>query len=62
MDKASKDNPETFFAGPFESRCKPCHDAIEQKIERLGFDPTIGHDGWPASPDHPANRVKEPAK
>jgi 5-methylcytosine-specific restriction protein A len=56
IDKTSKDNPETFFAGPFESRCKPCHDTIEQSIERLGYEKGSTADGKPIDPLHPWNR------
>lgn len=58
MDKDSKLDPERFFHGPFESRCTECHNATDQQIERIGFSTEVGSDGWPISPDHPANRVK----
>lgn len=48
MDKASKENPATFYNGPFESRCAPCHDRVDQAIERGSTPrPAIGKDGWP---------------
>jgi 5-methylcytosine-specific restriction protein A len=56
MDKASKENPDTFFAGPFIALCKPCHDSEAQGIEVRGFSNTVGQDGWPTDDRHPANR------
>jgi 5-methylcytosine-specific restriction enzyme A len=46
-----------FFAGPFESLCKPCHDSDTQSEERTGYSREIGEDGWPVDPSHPANRA-----
>ena len=37
IDKSTKDNPDTFFAGPFASMCKTCHDGAVQKEERSGL-------------------------
>jgi 5-methylcytosine-specific restriction enzyme A len=45
-----------FYSGPFESLCKPCHDSDAQQQERIGHSTTIGTDGWPVDPKHPANR------
>lgn len=36
VDKSTKDNQATFFAGPFASLCKQCHDGPIQKEERSG--------------------------
>ncbi len=47
-----------FFHGPLESTCKPCHDAMIQKAEGLGFRPDLDQDGWPADPSHPFNRTR----
>lgn len=46
---------EAFFAGPFQSLCKTCHDAVKQGEERRGFRREVGLDGWPTDPRHPAN-------
>lgn len=46
----------TFFIGPFESLCKPCHDGPMQQIERTGYSTEVGADGWPTDERHPANR------
>lgn len=54
-DPESKASEATFFDGPFSSLCQPCHDAGEQKAERAGYSAEAGPDGWPLSPDHPAN-------
>jgi 5-methylcytosine-specific restriction endonuclease McrA len=38
---------ESFWAGPFQSLCKPCHDGDKQRIERGGKPkPSIGLSGW----------------
>lgn len=48
-----------FFAGPFQSLCDEapwrCHSSTKQQQERIGYDKTIGLDGWPTDPMHPAN-------
>jgi 5-methylcytosine-specific restriction protein A len=37
-----------FWAGPFQSLCKPHHDSDKQRIEKGGKPkPNIGIDGWP---------------
>ena len=38
------------------SSCKPCHDAIEQSIERRGYDKAVGIDGWPVDGRHPFHK------
>jgi 5-methylcytosine-specific restriction endonuclease McrA len=50
------DDPELFWNGALESLCKPCHDSEATPAERRGYSTTIGVDGWPLCPDHPANR------
>lgn len=41
-------NEEAFWAGPFQSLCKPHHDSDKQRMERGGKPkPKIGLDGWP---------------
>lgn len=45
----TKDDPLTFFAGPFMSLCAPCHDGPVQSAEKTGGEVRItGLDGWPA--------------
>lgn len=39
---------EAFFAGPFQSLCKPCHDGPKQSHEARATAP-IGLDGWPTA-------------
>jgi hypothetical protein len=51
-----KGNPDLFFGGELESLCKLCHDGEAQQQERKGYATTIGSDGWPIDPMHPANR------
>ena len=37
-----------FWAGPFQSLCKPCHDSDKQRQENGGpARVAIGADGWP---------------
>jgi 5-methylcytosine-specific restriction protein A len=52
-------DPALFYTGPFASSCAPCHDSIEQGIERRGYDTTIGEDGWPTDKAHPANKRRK---
>jgi 5-methylcytosine-specific restriction protein A len=42
-----------FWLGPFQSLCKPCHDSTKRLVERRGFRPDVGVDGWPVDPHHP---------
>lgn len=37
VDKKKKSSPSTFFEGPFQSLCAPCHDGATQKEERSGL-------------------------
>lgn len=52
VDPKSKIDPETFYAGPFQSLCDAepwrCHSMVKQR-EELGVapKPVIGLDGWP---------------
>ncbi len=55
VDRDSKANPETFFAGPFESLCAPCHDSDAQGEEARGYSTAIDADGWPTDPRHPTH-------
>jgi 5-methylcytosine-specific restriction protein A len=43
-----------FLTGPLQSLCIACHNRDKQHIERKGFAPGIGPDGWPLDPRHPA--------
>lgn len=36
-----------FYAGPFQSLCKPCHDGAKQQLERTGRLRGCGVDGAP---------------
>jgi 5-methylcytosine-specific restriction protein A len=49
-------NERAFWAGPFQSLCKPHHDSTKQREEKQGR--VIGGDihGWPLDPAHPWNR------
>jgi 5-methylcytosine-specific restriction enzyme A len=42
-----------FWLGPFQSLCKECHDSAKRFVERRGYRPDIGLDGWPLDPNHP---------
>ena len=57
VDPDTKLNPETFFAGPFESLCQSCHDGPMQQIERIGYSNEVGVDGWPIDERHWVNRI-----
>jgi 5-methylcytosine-specific restriction endonuclease McrA len=43
-----------FEYGELQSLCSPCHDSIKRTVEYRGYDPSIGVDGWPIDPLHPA--------
>ena|SRR5882762_8685182 len=52
-------DPQLFFDPKnLQSMCKNHHDGAKQQIERSGFERTIGTDGWPCDPAHPANRKR----
>lgn len=36
--------------------CVECHNRDKQREELRGFDASVGIDGWPIDPRHPANR------
>jgi 5-methylcytosine-specific restriction protein A len=44
-----------FWSGPFRSLCHACHGRARRE-QRLGYSNTIGVDGRPTDPNHPANR------
>ena len=49
---------ETLFydALNLEAVCWQCHSGAIQSEEALGYDATIGADGWPTDPKHPGTR------
>jgi 5-methylcytosine-specific restriction enzyme A len=52
-----------FWHGPLQSLCRACHQVKssgEESRKRLGYDKTVGDDGWPIDPNHPANSGKPP--
>jgi len=50
-----KGDLELFFdLGNLEAVCWSCHSGEIQSEEKLGFDSTIGADGWPVDPRNPA--------
>lgn len=49
---------EQFFRGPVRSLCKPHHDGQVQSDESVGYDQSIGEDGWPVDTAHPFNRTR----
>jgi 5-methylcytosine-specific restriction enzyme A len=51
-----ENDPEIFWSSPLESLCEECHNSEAQQQEKKGFSRTIGTDGWPLDPMHPANR------
>ena len=44
-----------FWHGPFMSLCKRCHNSSKRLVERRGFRPDVGVDGWPVDPHHPVH-------
>jgi 5-methylcytosine-specific restriction endonuclease McrA len=42
-----------FWLGELQSLCKPCHDRDKKFLERRGYLPDVGPDGWPLDPRHP---------
>jgi hypothetical protein len=57
-----QNDPNIFICSPLMSLCSHHHDSQMQQIERLGYDPTIGLDGWPLDPRHPANQPRPASK
>jgi len=47
-----------FVLGRLQSLCRHCHDSRKRQIELRGYDTTIGEDGWPTDPHHPANQQR----
>jgi 5-methylcytosine-specific restriction enzyme A len=47
-----------FYAGPFQSLCKPHHDSAKQAEEQRGYGGQCDASGWPTDPRHPANRAR----
>ena len=53
--KAHKGDLELFFdLNNLQSVCWTCHSGDIQSTEALGYDRTIGNDGWPVDPKHPS--------
>ena len=50
-------DPVLFWEGELESLCHECHNSEATPSERRGYSLTIGADGWPLDPLHPANKV-----
>ena len=53
--KSRKGNLLTLFYDPsnLEAVCWSCHSGAIQSEEALGYDTTIGADGWPIDPKYP---------
>jgi len=45
-----------FLTGELSSLCRQCHEDTKGFVERHGYYPDIGLDGWPVDPRHPSNR------
>lgn len=60
VDPKTKEDPATFFDGPFQSLCDEepfrCHSSRKQRIEALGYEPGCTSTGRPVDPGHPWNR------
>lgn len=48
------DRDRFFDPANLQALCKGCHDGRKQRAEALGYDPTVGEDGWPVDPLHPS--------
>ena len=46
-----------FISGPLESLCDAHHNRDVQGVERRGFSLQVDTNGYPVSPNHPANRA-----
>lgn len=53
-------NAVSFWFGPLQSLCKPCHDSGKRFEENRGFDNSIGADGYPLDARHPIYTGKLP--
>jgi 5-methylcytosine-specific restriction protein A len=49
---------DTFLLAPLQSLCKACHDGAKQRLERLGYSPDIGPDGWPLDVENHPTHVR----
>jgi 5-methylcytosine-specific restriction enzyme A len=49
-------DPDLFWSGALQSLCYFHHETTKREMERKGYHTTIGADGWPIDPQHPANR------
>jgi 5-methylcytosine-specific restriction endonuclease McrA len=47
-----------FDYNNLQSLCEHCHNAVKQRIDRVGYDKAIALDGWPMDAMHPANQRK----
>jgi 5-methylcytosine-specific restriction protein A len=45
-----------FIRGELRSSCAPCHNSIEQSVERLGYEKGSDASGAPINPEHHWNR------
>ena len=53
--EAHKGDGELFHdLANLQAVCWQCHSGAIQSEEVLGYDGTIGHDGWPIGPRHPS--------
>ncbi len=51
-------DPELFWKGELQSLCATCHSRLKQQEETRGYHSAVDSDGYPLSPDHPANRTR----
>lgn len=59
VDPKTKESEATFFDGPFNSLCAPCHDGpvqseerTGQAVDRIGASSEVRADGFPADARH----------
>ena len=53
---------ERFRLGALQSLCRDHHDRVKRHVERRGYNNTVGVDGWPTDPRHPANAGSSSSK
>lgn len=60
IDPKTKDDPATFYEGPFQSLCDDpryrCHSSRKQQQESRGYSMELDAAGIPTDPAHPFNR------
>jgi len=48
----------SFRLGALQSLCARCHSSTKAIVEKRGYDPAVGADGWPIDRRHPLYRCR----